>query len=258
MNKPFLNSIGLYTIVRREILRFIRIWSQTLLPAIVSAGLYLLIFGHFVGSRIGIIEGFSYIEYIVPGLIMMSMMNASYGNVVGSFFMSKFQRNIEEMLVSSLGYHSILGGFILGGMARGLLVGLLVMLSSTLFVQCSLKHPWTLFLVWVLTVLLFSLAGFINGIFAKKFDDINIVPSFILTPLIYLAGIFYSIQSLSPLWQKISYCNPLFYIVNAFRFGMLGYSEIHIGTVLAVLLFLSGALYGFSFWLLSKGIGIKS
>lgn len=252
------NRVGLYTIVRREVVRFMRIWSQTLLPSVVSAWLYFVIFGNFMGPRIGVIDGFSYIEYIVPGLVMMSMINAAYGNVVASFFLAKFQRNIEEMLVSSLDNHSILAGFVLGGMARGILVGFLVMLTSTLFVQFPIKHPFILFFVWALTVILFSLAGFLNGIFAKKFDDINIVPSFVLTPLIYLGGIFYSVKYLSAFWQQVTYLNPLFYIVNAFRFGMLGYSEVNIGIVLGMMVFFSAGLYSLSFWLLAKGVGIKS
>lgn len=252
------NRVGLYTIVRREVIRFMRIWSQTLLPPVVSAWLYFVIFGHFMGPRMGVIDGFSYIEYIVPGLVMMSMINAAYGNVVASFFLAKFQRNIEEMLVSSLDNHSILAGFVLGGMARGVLVGFLVMLTSTLFVPFPIKNTFILFFVWVLTALLFSLAGFLNGVFAKKFDDINIVPSFILTPLIYLGGVFYSVKYLSAFWQQITYFNPLFYIVNAFRFGMLGYSEVNIGIVLGMMIFFSVGLYSLSFWLLAKGVGIKT
>jgi len=258
MKKMTLNLIGFYTIVRREIVRFMRIWSQTLLPSVVSSVLYFVIFGELMGHRIGQVAGFSYMEYIVPGLIMMSMVNASYGNVVSSFFLAKFQRNIEEMLVSSLSDHSILLGFIVGGMVRGLLVGFLVFLASVFFVRLNLQNPFIFCLSGILTVLLFSLVGFLNAVFAKKFDDINIVPAFILTPLIYLGGVFYSVELLPDFWKSITRLNPLFYIMGAFRCGMLGCADIDVRATLWMLAFFSIAFYAFNLWLIRKGIGIKS
>ena len=251
------NMIGLYTILRREISRFIRIWSQTLLPSVISMTLYFVIFGNLMGSRIGEIEGISYIEYIVPGLIMMAIITNSYGNVVASFFGSKFQRNIEEMLVSPLPNFIILWGYLLGGLARGIAVGVLVTGLSLFFTALPLTNIWLIIVVAVLTAILFSLAGLINGIFAKKFDDINIVPTFVLTPLTYLGGVFYSIDFLPSFWQWVSYSNPVFYMINAFRYGMLGKSDIDIHVALWVIVGFIIVLYSWAIWLFRKGIGIK-
>lgn len=252
------NMIGLYTILRREISRFVRIWSQTLLPSMISMTLYFIIFGNVMGARIGEIDGTSYIEYIVPGLIMMAIITNAYGNVVASFFGSKFQRNIEEMLVSPLPNFIILWGYLLGGLARGITVGLLVTGLSLFFTGLRLAHIWLVIVVAVLTAMLFSLAGLINGIFAKKFDDINIVPTFVLSPLTYLGGVFYSIDFLPSAWQWISYSNPVFYMVNAFRYGMLGKSDVDIHVALWVLIGFIAVLYGWAIWLFNKGAGIKS
>ncbi len=252
-----INMVGLYTIVRREISRTVRIWSQTFLPSIISMALYFIIFGNLIGSRIGEMEGIRYIDYLVPGLIMMSIITNSYGNVVASFFGSKFQRNIEEMLVSPLPSSIILWGFILGGVVRGVIVGVLVTLVSMVFTKLHLQHVWLTLLIAILTALLFSLAGLINAIFAKKFDDINFVPTFVLTPLTYLAGVFYSIRLLPPMWQYVTHANPVFYMVNAFRFGMLGVSDIPITTAIGVLIGFIIVLYTASLWMLKKGIGIK-
>lgn len=251
------NMIGLYTILRREISRFIRIWSQTLLPSVISMTLYFVIFGNLMGSRIGEIEGISYIEYIVPGLIMMAIITNSYGNVVASFFGSKFQRNIEEMLVSPLPNFIILWGYLLGGLARGIAVGVLVTGLSLFFTALPLTNIWLIIVVAVLTAILFSLAGLINGIFAKKFDDINIVPTFVLTPLTYLGGVFYSIDFLPSFWQWVSYSNPVFYMINAFRYGMLGKSDIDIHVALWVIIGFIIVLYSWAIWLFRKGVGIK-
>lgn len=252
------NLIGLYTIVRREIMRFIRIWSQTLLPSLITMILYFVIFGNLMGERIGKMEGVTYIDYIVPGLIMMAIITNSYANVVASFFGSKFQRNLEEMLVSPLPNYIILWGFIVGGIVRGIIVGTLITLASLYFTELSLQHFWLTLLVVILTALLFSLAGLINAIFARKFDDINIVPTFILTPLTYLGGVFYSIHLLPEFWQRITYVNPIFYMVNAFRFSLLGISDINIDVALWVISGFIVALYGISLWLFKKGIGIRT
>ena len=251
------SMIGLYTILRREISRFIRIWSQTLLPSVISMTLYFVIFGNLMGSRIGEIEGISYIEYIVPGLIMMAIITNSYGNVVASFFGSKFQRNIEEMLVSPLPNFIILWGYLLGGLARGIAVGVLVTGLSLFFTALPLTNIWLIIVVAVLTAILFSLAGLINGILAKKFDDINIVPTFVLTPLTYLGGVFYSIDFLPSFWQWVSYSNPVFYMINAFRYGMLGKSDIDIHVALWVIVGFIIVLYSWAIWLFRKGVGIK-
>lgn len=252
------NSIGLYTILRREITRFIRIWSQTLLPSAISMVLYFVIFGHLMGARIGEIDGVSYIEYIVPGLIMMAIITNAYGNVVASFFGSKFQRNIEEMLVSPLPNFIIVWGYLLGGLARGIVVGILVTVLSLFFTALPLTHLGLTIFVAVLTAILFSLAGLINGVFAKKFDDINVVPTFVLTPLTYLGGVFYSIDFLPLFWQWVSYANPIFYMVNAFRYGMLGKSDVDIHLAIWMIIGFIVVFYSWALWLFRKGVGIKT
>ncbi len=253
-----LNLVGLYTLVRRECMRFMRIWTQTLLPSMISMALYFLIFGNLMGNRIGTMDGFHYIEYIAPGLIMMSIITNSYANVVSSFFFAKFQRNIEEMIVSPLSIYTLLWGLLLGGLARGITVGLLVTLVSLFFTRLTITHMDITILVVLLTSLLFSLGGLINAIFAKSFDDINIVPTFVLTPLTYLGGVFYSLDLLPKFWQWVTHLNPIFYMVNAFRYGMLGQSDLDIHTALGVILGFIVVLYLICIWLLKKGTGIKT
>lgn len=250
--------IALITIVRREIIRFFRIWTQTLLPPVISVLLYFIIFGNLIGSRIGQMGGVQYIEYIVPGLIMMSIITNAYGNVVASFFGSKFQRNLEEMQVSPMSNNLILWGYVLGGVVRGVVVGILVTILSTFFAKLLLTNVALIFLVAILTATLFSLAGLLNGIYAKKFDDINLIPTFVLTPLTYLGGIFYSIELLPKFWQAMTYFNPIFYMVNAFRYGMLGYSDVNITTALVIIILFTAALYWYALILLNKGVGIRS
>ena len=250
--------IGLYTILRKEIVRFIRIWTQTLLPSVINITLYFMIFGSFMGSRIGTLHGVRYIDYIVPGLIMMAVITSTYTNVVFSFFSTKFQRSIEEMLVSPLSNAIILWGFVLGGIARGLLVGILVSLTALLFTKLQVAHMLLTICVSLLTALLFALAGFINAIFARNFDDVNIIPTFVLNPLIYLGGVFYSVDVLSPFWQKVTYLNPIFYLVNAFRYGLLGYSDVPVSLALSMMVALIIVLYLTSLYLLRKGVGIKT
>lgn len=252
------NVIALYTLVYREVVRFLRIWSQTLLPSVISMILYFIIFGNLIGSRIGDMGGVKYIEYIVPGLIMMSIITNAYANVVSSFFGNKFQRNIEEMLVSPMPNFIILWGFLLGGIARGILIGLLITVISLFFTELYIAHIGITFLVGMLTSVLFSLAGFLNGIFAKKFDDVNIIPTFVLTPLTYLGGVFYSVNLLSNFWQAVSHLNPIFYMVNAFRYGMLGYADVGIQAALLVIISITVLLYLFCIWLLNRGIGIRT
>jgi ABC-2 type transport system permease protein len=246
------------TIVIKEVSRFARIWIQTILPPAVSMTLYFVIFGSLIGPRIGPMDGFNYIQYIAPGIIMMSIINSSYANVVSSFFGAKFQRHIEEMLVAPIPNIIILSGYITGGVARGMMVGLVVTLVALFFTELHIEHPLIVVTVVLLTSILFSLAGFINGIFARKFDDIAIVPSFVLTPLIYLGGVFYSINLLPEFWQTVSRLNPIFYMVNAFRYGMLGVSDINIQSAFAIILIFTIALFSLCLYLLNKGVGIKT
>jgi ABC-2 type transport system permease protein len=246
------------TILRREIVRFTRIWTQTILPPVITTTLYFLIFGALIGSRIGKIGGFSYMEYIVPGLIMMSIITNSYANVVSSFYGSKFQRNIEEMLVSPTPHYVIVLGFVSGGVARGLCVGAVVFLVSQVFTDLSIQHPGVVISVALLTSILFSLAGLINAVFANSFDDINIVPTFVLTPLTYLGGVFYSVGMLPAFWQKVSLANPVLYMVNGFRFGILGVSDINIYVSYAVIAAFVTGLFAFSLYLLNKSAGLRA
>jgi ABC-2 type transport system permease protein len=250
--------IAFRTIVIKEVNRFARIWIQTILPPAVSMTLYFVIFGNLIGPRIGQMDGFIYIQYIAPGIIMMSIINSSYANVVSSFFGAKFQRHIEEMLVAPIPNIIILSGYITGGVARGMMVGLVVTLVALFFTELHIEHPLIVVTVVLLTSILFSLAGFINGIFASKFDDIAIIPSFVLTPLIYLGGVFYSINLLPEFWQTVSKLNPIFYMVNAFRYGMLGVSDIDIQSALVIISIFTVVLFSLCLYLLNKGVGIKS
>ena len=251
------NTIALKTIVIKEILRFMRIWLQTILPPAITMTLYFIIFGNLIGSQIGSMDGFSYMQYIAPGLIMMAIITNSYSNVVSSFFSSKFQRHIEEMLVSPLPNSIILLGFVAGGVARGLMVGVVVTIISLFFTELQIHNILIMIAVVILTAVLFSLGGFVNGIYAKSFDDISIVPTFVLTPLTYLGGIFYSISMLSEFWQDVSLLNPILYMVNAFRYGILGVSDINIYIAFAIISLFIVALYTFSLYLLAKGVGIR-
>ncbi len=252
------NSIALRTIIYKEIHRFIRIWPQTLLPPAISTALYFLIFGKLIGDRIGSINGASYMDYIVPGIILMSVISHSYANVVSSFYSSKFQHNIEELLVAPVSNWIILAGYVGGGIARGLLVGIVVTGISMLFADITVNHLGVTIAVYFLTATLFALAGFINAVFADSFDDISIIPNFVLTPLSYLGGVFYSVSMLPDLWQTISLANPILYMVNAFRYGLIGVSDIKIEIAFAItggfILFLTLL----SLFLLHKGVGIKN
>jgi ABC-2 type transport system permease protein len=249
--------IAFSTLTRKEITRFIRIWSQTLLPPVITTTLYLLIFGHFIGGYIGKIGGSSYIAYLVPGLIMMAIINSAYANVVSSFFGARFQRFIEELLISPMPNALILLGYVTGGVLRGMLVGLLVTIVSLFFTNLPIQHFGLMLIVVLLSATLFSVAGFINAIYAKKFDDIGIVPTFILTPLTYLGGVFYSVSFLPPFWHTISLFNPVLYMINAFRFTMIGVSDISFSFALSMLIIVTAALFGWALWLLNKGVGIR-
>jgi ABC-2 type transport system permease protein len=252
------SSIALRTIVFKEIRRFVRIWPQTLLPPAITTALYFLIFGKLIGDRIGMIHGVSYMEYIVPGIILMSVISHSYANVVSSFYSTKFQHNIEELLVSPVPNWVILSGYIIGGIARGLLVGLVVTLISLLFAKIVVHHLAITLLVVVLTATLFSLAGFINAVFADSFDDISIIPNFLLTPLSYLGGVFYTVEMLPDIWQTISLANPILYMVNSFRYGLIGVSDVDNVLALAMTCGFIVVLTLLSLLLLHKGVGIKN
>ena len=249
---------ALKTIVIREMRRFLRIWVQTILPPAITTALYFIIFGNLIGDRIGEMNGLRYIDFIIPGLIMMSVITNSYANVVSSFYGSKFQRNVEEMLVSPMPDYLILLGFAAGGVARGMIVGLVVTLISFLFSsQIHLHAPGLTLLVVFLTSVLFSLGGFINAAYAKSFDDISIIPTFVLTPLTYLGGVFYSISLLPEFWQQVSMLNPILYMVNAFRYGILGISDINVYNALGVIVLFIVLLFWYSLSLLKRGVGIR-
>ncbi|MAL98388.1 ABC transporter permease [Hydrocarboniclastica marina] len=249
--------VAFCTIVVREVRRFTRIWPQTLLPPAVTMTLYFVIFGNLIGSRIGEMGGFTYMEFIVPGLIMMSVITNSYTNVVSSFFSMKFQRSIEELLVSPVPNWTILLGYVFGGMTRGILIGVIVTLLSLAFTTLALHSIGVVVATVFLTSMLFALGGFVNAMFATKFDDISIVPTFILTPLTYLGGVFYSIDMLPPFWQAVSQANPILYMVNAFRYGVLGVSDVNIGFALSMIAIFIAILFVLCLALLRRGKGIR-
>lgn len=246
------------SLLGKEINRFTRIWVQTLVPPAITMCLYFIIFGNLIGSRIGQMNGFSYMEYIVPGLIMMSVITNSYSNVASSFFSAKMQKNIEELLVAPVPNYVIIAGYVMGGVTRGLLVGTLVTFVSLFFVDLSVEHWGIIFLTVFMTSVVFALGGLINAVFAKTFDDISIVPTFILTPLTYLGGVFYSISLLPEFWQGVSKINPIVYMVNAFRYGFLGVSDVDIVTSFSVLSVFVVILYCVAHYLVTKGKGLRT
>ncbi len=252
------NLISYFTIIRKEIRRVLRIWSQTLLPPVITMSLYLVIFGKFIGSQLRDINGFSYMEFIIPGIIMMSVITNSYTNVVSSFFQAKLQRHVEEIIVTPTANATIVLGYCTGGMFRGLSVGLLVTLFSTFFAELHIHSLGIVILFILLTSAVFTLAGMINAIFAKKFDDISIIPTFVLTPLTYLSGVFYSTSLLPEFWRNVSKFNPILYMVNGFRYGFLGFSDIDVIAGLTILILFVIALFTANLILLKKGIGLKS
>jgi ABC-2 type transport system permease protein len=245
------------TIVWKEVRRFLRIWVQTLVPPVITISLYFVIFGNLIGSRIGSMGGFSYMEFIVPGLIMMAVINNSYGNVVSSFFSQKYQRSIEELLVSPVPNYVILSGFVIGGVSRGLAVGIIASIISLFFSGLHIYNLLITLMVVLMSSIVFSLGGFINAIFANKFDDITIIPAFVLTPLIYLGGVFYSIELLPDFWRMVSQLNPIFYMVNAFRYGILGVSDVNIFFAFMMLIIFTVVLFSFSLFLLHRGKGLR-
>lgn len=247
--------IGLMTILSKEMTRVLRIWSQTLIPPAITTTLYFVIFGHLIGSRIGSLSGVPYIQFIVPGLIMMAVINSAYANVSSSVYSLKFQNSIDELLVSPLPHWIIVIGFAAGGVLRSILVATIVTLIALFFTHLHIQHIWLSLLVVFSAAVFFSLAGFLNALFAKSFDDVMIIPTFILTPLIYLGGVFYAVDMLPPVWRDISMLNPILYLVNAFRFGILGVSDIAVTLALPLFLVLIVALYFLCLYLFHIGYG---
>lgn len=250
--------VGIKTLMRKEINRILRIWTQTLLPPAITMTLYFIIFGNLIGSRIGEMDGFDYMSFIVPGLVMMAVITSSYGNMVSSFFGAKFAKHVEELLISPMPNWAILVGYVGGCLFRGLAVGIIVTGVSLFFTDIQIHNIWIVISTVVLTSVVFSLGGFINAAFAKKFDDIAIIPTFILTPLTYLGGVFYSISLLPEFWQGVSKINPVLYMVNTFRYGFLGVSDINIYVAYGLILTFVLILGFFSWLILHKGWGLRS
>jgi len=257
INVNVIRWIGFKTIVIREYGRIIRIWGQTIVPSAVTATLYFVIFGSLIGRRVGGMGGFDYMQYIAPGLIMMAVITNSYANVVSSFFGAKFGKHLEELLVSPLPSWVIVSGYVAGGVVRGLLVGTGVTIVSLLFTHLHVQHVLAIVVAVLLTSITFSLGGFLNGLYAKNFDQVNWIPTFILTPLTYFGGVFYSV-SLLPVWaQKVSYVNPILHMVNAFRFGFLGVSDVDIRVAFSLMTAAAVGLFSLAVWLMNRGNGIR-
>jgi len=250
--------IAFSTLLAKEIVRFSRIWIQTVLPSAISTTLYFVIFGRLIGERIGPMDGFAYLDFIVPGLVLMGVITNAYSNVASSFYSSKFSRYLEELLIAPVPNWVILAGFVAGGVARGLVVGIAVTLVALVFTRIEIHSYGITLLVFILTAVLFALVGFINAVYANSFDDISIIPTFVLTPLTYLGGIFYSIELLPAFWQNLSLATPVLYMVNAFRFGLLGVSDIPLGVAFAIILGCIVVLTLYSLRLLRRGVGIKT
>ncbi len=245
------------TIVIREYSRIIRIWGQTLVPSAVTAILYFVIFGSLIGRRVGRMDGFEYMQYIAPGLIMMSVITNSYANTVSSFFGAKFGKHVEELLVSPLPNWIIVAGYATGGLLRGLMVGGVVTLVSLVFAHLPVHHLALIVAAVLLTAMVFSLGGFINAVFAKNFDQVNWIPAFVLTPLTYFGGVFYSVSMLPPWARTLSHVNPILHMVNAFRYGFLGVSDVHVVGAFAIMVGLVAALFLVALWLMDRGAGIR-
>ncbi|MCA1798470.1 MAG: ABC transporter permease [Xanthomonadaceae bacterium] len=258
MSRAAANWTGLVTIVRREMRRVLRIWPQTLLPPVITMTLYFIIFGALIGRRIGEMGGYDYMQYIAPGLIIMAVLTNSYANVSSSFFGAKFGKFIEELLVSPMPNSLILLGYVAGGVLRGTLIGALVTVVAMFFTPLTVANPLLMILVVVLTAVVFALGGFINGVYANKFDDISIVPTFVLAPLTYLGGVFYTVDLLPDIARQLSLANPILYMVNAFRYAMLGVSDVHIGVALSMTVGFLVFLFALAMWLLNKGYGLRS
>jgi len=250
--------VSFSTILTKEVLRFSRIWVQTILPSVITTTLYFVIFGRLIGDRIGDMDGLPYLDFIVPGLVLMAVITNAYANVVSSFYSSKFSRYVEELLVSPAPNWVILAGYVAGGVARGMAVGGSVLLVAMIFTPIEIHSISVTILVFAMTAVLFSLGGFINAVYANSFDDISIIPTFVLTPLTYLGGVFYSIELLPPFWQGVSLANPVLYMVNGFRYGLHGVSDIPLGLAFGIILLFIVVLTLYSLRLLSRGVGVKT
>ncbi len=258
MSRAAANWVGFVTIMRREVRRVMRIWPQTLLPPVITMTLYFIIFGQLIGRRIGEMGGYDYMLYIAPGLIIMAVLTNAYANVSSSFFGAKFGKYVEELLVSPLPNWLILMGYVSGGVLRALIIGALVTVVAMFFTPLHVEHPVLMVVVVVLTAIVFSLAGFINGVYANKFDDISIIPTFVLTPLTYLGGVFYTVDLLPGIFRDLSLANPILYMVNVVRYAMLGVADVSIGVAYAMILVFLATLFGVALWLLEKGYGLRS
>ena len=250
--------VALKSIWMKEINRFGRIWIQTLVPPVITMTLYFIIFGNLIGSQIGSMHGFTYMQFIVPGLIMMAVITHSYANVASSFFSAKFQRNIEELLVAPVPTHVVIAGYVGGGVARGICVGILVTAISLFFVPLVIHSWWIIALTLLLTAILFSLGGLLNAVFATTFDDISLIPTFVLTPLTYLGGVFYSLSLLPPIWQAVSKLNPIVYMISGFRYGFLGISDVPLVFTMSVLVAFIAVFYLLAWYLIERGRGLRS
>ena len=257
-NNLNIQAVAYKTIVRKEVLRFSRIWKQTLIPPVITNILYFIIFGNLIGERIGEIESFSYTDFIFPGLLLMSVITHSYTNTVSSLYISKYHRYIEELLVSPIQNYTILAGFITGGVIRGLSVGVVVILAAQFFVTFTVHNILLMLIVIFLSSTLFSMCGFLNGLFANDWDDINVIPTFIMTPLTYLGGIFFSISMLPGIWQEIALINPILYLINALRFSMLGITDVSIMIAFSIILLFNIVLASLCLYFLNIGKGLRT
>lgn len=250
--------IAYCTVVRKDVVRIVRLWQQTFLPSVITTALYFLVFGTFIGSQLPPIHGLSYIQFIVPGLVMMQVIMNAYSNTSTALFMAKFQNNLQEMLVSPMPEWVIVAGYVTAGIVRGFIIGVLVLLTALFFMHLTIYNIAVVLAAFILTCVLFSLGGFLNAMFANTFDSISIVPTFILTPLTFLGGVFYSISRFPPFWQKISLINPILYMVNLFRYGFLGVSDVSLTLALSILIGLTVVFIVTILWLFKKGIGLKN
>lgn len=255
---PYKNWVSYSTLVRKEVSRFLRVWSQTLLPPIVTMSLYFVIFGKFIGSQVGDVSGYSYMQFIVPGLVMMAIIMQSFMNTVSSYYFAKFQKSIEEIIVSPTPFPIVIAGYVTGGVIRGVLTGTLVLGVAMFFTKLHVTNIGIMLLFAILSSMLFSLVGLINGVFAKSFDGISIIPNFVLTPLTYLGGVFYSVSMLPPMWQVVSKYNPILYMVSGFRYGLLGVSDVSITVAISILVGLTTVLFCFVWWLFKTGRGLRA
>lgn len=251
-----INRIAFITIVRKEIARFMRIWPQTLLPPAINTLLYFIIFGNLLGAKIGDIHNISYIQYLAPGFASMVMITSAYNNVASSFFSERFTRNCQELVWSPISKHVMICGYLMGGILRSFLSGTIVLLITLFFTEIHIYHLVYLLAIAFITSSLFATAGFINALFGTKFDSIMTIPTFVLTPLIYLGGIFYSVSMLPSTWQKISLFNPILYIVNSFRYSILNISDVSVHISILVCSAITACLYSVCYYLVTKGQGL--